>query len=194
MRILCELDSVSSVCLYDTGSSYNILSSKYFNHLCENRNFSGSKKSLKPYNGQRPIAVTGAPMKIAGEINFSVNIAGLRRSVKFVVAFDSSEPCILGRPGIDAFGTWKYVPKAKKLTLRGRNVLLVDSHGRAEQLCALIKNDDIIPPRTTKFITFEVPNRSAYESELLLVEPSPDFCDDIGLVALCSIVQKNGEM
>ncbi len=55
-------------------------------------------------------------------------------------------------------------------------------------------NDDIIQPRTSKFITFDIPNRNAYECDLLLVEPSPDFCDDIGLVALCSVIQKDCEM
>lgn len=179
------------MCLYDTGSSYNLLCKDYFDVLCENPNFLGHKM-LCAYNADMPVVANGSPMQIIGQVSFSMQIAGVHRTVSFLVTDHITEPCIFGRPGIDLFGTWKYSPHANKYVLRGRSVPLVDPEGKSELLATVLAEDEIIPPRTAKYLRLKLPKHKVSDSEMLFIEPDSNFSDKTSLVALCSVVERKG--
>ncbi len=55
LRICAELDDVQSVCLYDMGSSYSILSNVQYNEVVQNTRYSGQKQYSR-YRGNVPIS------------------------------------------------------------------------------------------------------------------------------------------
>ncbi len=191
LRICTEISGVHSICLFDTGSSYSVLSEEYATELRANPNFSGPQQ-LSRYRGKVPMSASHHALHVQGELKLTVSIAGLSRVVHFLVVENLSEPCILGRNGIDSFGTWKYSPKSKRFFLRGKIVPLCDMYGEEEGLVARIADTVTIPPRTVQHVPLEIADKRKSSSRLLFIEPSSNFLAHTGLLPFPTVVKKNG--
>ncbi len=112
--------------------------------------------------------------------------------MRFLVADNLSEPCILGRPGIDLFGAWKYSPKAKRFLLHGIHIPLCDMYGTEEGLVTKIAETVTIPPRTVQHVSLDVPDKRKCLTRLLYVEPNNSFVARTGLVPLPTVAKQNG--
>ncbi len=166
LRVCVELGGVSTISMYDTGSSFNLMSREFFDDLILHECYSGSKV-LKHYSGDKPVAAGGHEISILGEVPVPVTVAHVKRIVRFLVTDDIFEPVLLGVPGINLFGTWKYSPKTKCFALRGRFVPLVDLSCKNDDLACFVKSDELIPPRTAKFISLTIPAKNESDSNLL---------------------------
>ncbi len=70
LRICTELDDVQSVCLYDTGSSFSILSNVHYHEVVQNTKYSGQKQYNR-YKGNVPISACNNELSILGEVKMS---------------------------------------------------------------------------------------------------------------------------
>ncbi len=91
LRICTDLAGVQSVCLYDTGSSYSILSDVHYHELIENLNYSGQKQYNR-YLGKVPVFACKNVLKILGEVKMPVTFGSVTRVVHFLIAENVSEP------------------------------------------------------------------------------------------------------